>query len=230
MGFWDAYAMFLVGFLGTGHCLGMCGPLVFAFPGQVGGMKAHGAYHAGRILTYTAVGFAMGGVGRLIVILAGRSGGTDPLGWMAGIQAGLAIVAGLFMLGFGLSRIGLVPEPAWMATAAPMRIPGARRLLRTTARPDRGLRLFATGLVMGLLPCGLSFGAFARALATAEPLTGAAMTLAFGIGTLPGLLLLGTGLSVLARRYRRHSDLLAGIVMAAVAGRLLVDGILALWP
>ena len=83
---------------------------------------------------------------------------------------------------------------------------------------------------MGLLPCGLSFGAFARALATTEPLTGAALTLAFGIGTLPGLLLLGTGLSVLARRYRRHSDLLAGIVMAAVAARLLVDGILALWP
>ena len=230
MGFWDAYAMFLMGFLGTGHCLGMCGPLIFAFPGQVGGMKAHGVYHAGRILTYTAVGFAMGGIGRLIVILAGRSGGSDPLGWMAGIQAGLALVAGLFMLGFGLSRMGLIPEPAWMATATPMRIPGARYLLRGTTPSDQGRRLFATGLIMGLLPCGLSFGAFARALATTDPLTGAALTLAFGIGTLPGLLLLGTGLSVLARRYRRHSDLLAGIVMAAVAARLLVDGILALWP
>jgi hypothetical protein len=33
-----------------------------------------------------------------------------------------------------------------------------------------------------------------------------------------------------ARRYRRHSDLLAGVVMIAIAGRLLVDGVLALWP
>ena len=77
---------------------------------------------------------------------------------------------------------------------------------------------------MGLLPCGLSFAAFARALATAEPLAGAGMALAFGLGTLPGLLLLGTGLAVVARRYRRHSDLLAGVVMIAIAGRLLVDG------
>ncbi len=59
---------------------------------------------------------------------------------------------------------------------------------------------------------------------------GAGLTLAFGLGTLPGLLLLGTGFSVLARRYRRHSDLLAGMVMIALAGRLLVDGVMALWP
>jgi hypothetical protein len=134
------------------------------------------------------------------------------------------------MLGFGLTRIGLIPEPDWMAAATPTRIPGARHFLRRSdqARPE--WRLFATGVIMGLLPCGLSFAAFARALATAEPLAGAGLALAFGLGTLPGLLLLGTGLAVVARRYRRHSDLLAGVVMIAIAGRLLVDGVLALWP
>lgn len=221
--------MFLIGFLGTGHCLGMCGPLVFAFPGQVGGMKAHGAYHAGRVLTYTLVGLIMGGMGWAVVLLAGQTE-ANPLQWMAGIQTGLALVAGLFMLGFGLSRVGLIPEPAWMATATPTRIPAVRQLLRGSDHPRPGMRLFVTGMVMGMLPCGLSFGAFARALATAEPLEGAGLTLAFGLGTLPGLLLLGTGLSVLARRYRRHSDLLAGVVMIALAGRLLVDGMMALWP
>ena len=221
--------MFLMGFLGTGHCLGMCGPLVFAFPGQVGGMKAHGAYHAGRVLTYTLVGLVMGGVGWGIVFFAGQTE-ANPLEWMAGIQTGLSLVAGLFMLGFGLSRVGLIPEPAWMATATPTRIPAVRHLLRRSDRPTPGLRLFATGLVMGMLPCGLSFGAFARALATAAPVEGAGLTLAFGLGTLPGLLLLGTGFSVLARRYRRHSDLLAGVIMIALAGRLLVDGVMALWP
>ncbi len=120
--------MFLMGFLGTGHCLGMCGPLVFAFPGQVGGMKAHGAYHAGRVLTYTLVGFIMGGMGWAVVRLAGQTA-ANPLEWMAGIQTGLALVAGLFMLGFGLSRVGLIPEPAWMATATPTRIPAVRHLL-----------------------------------------------------------------------------------------------------
>jgi len=221
--------MFLMGFLGTGHCLGMCGPLVFAFPGQVGGMKAHGAYHAGRVLTYTLVGLVMGGTGWGIVRLAGQTE-ANPLAWMAGIQTGLALVAGLFMLGFGLSRVGLIPEPAWMATATLTRIPAVRELLRRSDRPTPGRRLFATGLVMGMLPCGLSFGAFARALATAAPLEGAGLTLAFGLGTLPGLLLLGTGFSVLARRYRRHSDLLAGVIMIALAARLLVEGVMSLWP
>lgn len=221
--------MFLMGFLGTGHCLGMCGPLVFAFPGQEGGMKAHGAYHAGRILTYSIVGLVMGAMGWALVRLAGQTA-ANPLQWMAGIQTGLSLVAGLFMLGLGLSRVGLIQEPAWMATATLTRIPGVRNLLRQSERPTPGARLFMTGLVMGMLPCGLSFGAFARALATTEPLEGAGLTLVFGLGTLPGLLLLGTGLSVLARRYRRHSDLLAGMVMIAMAGRLLVDGVMAFWP
>ena len=221
--------MFLMGFLGTGHCLGMCGPLVFAFPGQVGGMKAHGAYHAGRILTYTMTGLLMGGIGRGVILAAGQTGG-NPLGWMAGIQAVLALVAGLFMLWFGLSRIGLIAEPQWMAVATPTRIPGTRRLLRQTGQTAQGLRMFTTGMVMGLLPCGLSFGAFARALATADPLSGAGLTLLFGLGTLPGLLFLGTGLSVLARRYQKYADLLAGIVMTVIALRLLVDGSLALLP
>lgn len=221
--------MFLLGFFGTGHCLGMCGPLVFAFPGQVGGMKAHSAYHAGRILTYTLVGLVMGGIGQVIVFLAGQTR-ANPLEWMAVIQGALALAAGLFMLGFGLSRVGLMPEPEWMAAATPTRIPGARRLLRRSEQPRNSLRMFVTGLIMGLLPCGLSFGAFARSLAAADLLTGAGMTLLFGLGTLPGLLLLGTGLSALARRYRRHSDLLSGIVMTMIALRLLVDGGMALWP
>jgi len=221
--------MFLLGFLGTGHCLGMCGPLVFAFPGQVGGLKAHGAYHTGRILTYTLVGLVMGGIGQAVVFLAGQTR-ANPLEWMAGIQAALALVAGLFMLGFGLSRVGLIAEPEWLAAATPTRIPGARRLLRPSRDPRNNLRMFATGMVMGLLPCGLSFGAFARSLAAADLLGGAGMTLLFGLGTLPGLMLLGTGLSALARRYRRHSDLLSGIVMTMIALRLLVDGGMALWP
>jgi hypothetical protein len=221
--------MFLMGFFGTGHCLGMCGPLVFAFPGQAGGMKAHGAYHAGRILTYSAVGMIMGAIGQAIILIA-RQSRSNPLEWMAGIQALLALAAGVFMLGFAMSRIGLIPEPEWMAAATPARIPGAGRLLRLTGHPGSGTRMFAIGLVMGLLPCGLSFAAFARALAAADLLTGAGLTLLFGLGTLPGLLLLGTGLSVLARRYRRHSDLLSGIVMTVIALRLLVDGAMALWP
>jgi sulfite exporter TauE/SafE len=60
-------------------------------------------------------------------------------------------------------------------------------------------------------------------------LDGGAFLLAFGIGTLPGLLLVGTGASVLARRYRKHFDILSGILMIGMAASLLVKSIAAIF-
>ena len=45
-------ALFFLGLSGTGHCIGMCGPLVFAFPGKTGHVSAHLCYHAGRLCTF----------------------------------------------------------------------------------------------------------------------------------------------------------------------------------
>jgi sulfite exporter TauE/SafE len=80
--------------------------------------------------------------------------------------------------------------------------------------------MFLVGLMMGLLPCGLSFAAFSRALAAGGPFSGALLVFAFALGTLPGLLLLGTGASGLARRYRKHTDILAGLLMIYMAAEL----------
>jgi len=82
---------------------------------------------------------------------------------------------------------------------------------------------------MGFLPCGLSFAAFSRALAASRPIEGGLFLLAFGLGTFPGLLLIGTGASVLSRRYRQHFDLLSGMLMIWMAASLLVDGIMAIF-
>jgi hypothetical protein len=57
---------------------------------------------------------------------------------------------------------------------------------------------------------------------------GAISLLAFGLGTLPGLFFVGTGASGLIRRYRRQSDLLAGILMIAIAVSLVVQALGAL--
>ena len=70
----DLTAMFLLGLLGTGHCVGMCGPLVFAFPGRTGRFSAHLWYHSGRILTYCLVGGLMGGLGAAMVRMAAGAG------------------------------------------------------------------------------------------------------------------------------------------------------------
>jgi hypothetical protein len=81
------------------------------------------------------------------------------------------------------------------------------------------------GLMLGGLPCGLSYAAFARALAAAGMLPGASMALIFGIGTLPGLLAVGIGAAVFFIRYRRVADILAGLVMLGMAAVLAVGAL-----
>lgn len=219
-------SMFLLGFLGTGHCLGMCGPLVFALPGQTGRFSAHLAYHAGRLSTYALVGAAMGGLGHTLRFVAGRMA-TDPLAGVAVVQVLFGLLAGGLLAILGMARLGLVHEPAWMSGAGLTRLPGIGRVMRAAGQ-GTGAAMLAAGAVMGLLPCGLSFGAFSRALAVEAPLPGAALTLSFGLGTLPGLLILGTGLAPLVRRYRRHSDILSGVLMIGMAAALVSRSVTAI--
>ncbi len=217
--------MLLLGVLGTGHCLGMCGPLVVAFPMRRRGVPGHVCYHAGRILTYAAVGAAMGGAGAGVTRLASGVGG-DPLTWMVRIQVGVSLAAALFLLHFGLVRLGFLREPAWMSPAG-AGAAGIGRLARPGGAGPGLAGLTLLGSAMGLLPCGLSFAAFARALASASPWAGGVMALVFGIGTLPGLLVLGTGAAGIVRRYRVQSDILAGLLMIAMAADLAADAMAA---
>lgn len=222
------FSMFMLGILGTGHCIGMCGPLVVAFPARAGGFGSHLFYHLGRILTYVAIGAVMGGIGTGLSRIAAATGGDYPA-WVAGIQMGAALLAALFLLIFGLARLGIVGEPRWMTLASPEKIPGYRKLVRSAFFKKRQLEMLLLGMMMGFLPCGLSFAAFTRSLPSGGPFAGAALVLAFALGTVPGLLLLGTGASGLVRRYRTHSDILAGLLMMYMAGDLGVKALSAIF-
>lgn len=223
----DLTAMLLLGLLGTGHCVGMCGPLVIAFPGRAGRFSAHLAYHAGRLATYALLGGLVGFLGGVFRSGAAAVGG-DPLVWVARTQVALSVAAALFLLVFGLARLGLIREPECLSVANPARVPGAARLLREGMAGGGDALLFRVGLLLGLLPCGLSYAALARSLAVGGPVEGLIAMAVFGAGTLPGLLLLGGGAGRLFRRWRRQSDLVAGMIMFGMAVRLLADA-LAAW-
>ncbi len=212
----DNLSMFLLGLLGAGHCLGMCGPLVVALPGQFERWHAHGLYHCGRLATYTVLGGVLGGIGQGLIHLAGLSPDAGLI-WIGRLQIAMSLVAVTFLTLFGLSRLRIVEEPAWMAKAVPHKMPGFETAMQKTLNRGSALWLFAMGLLLGLLPCGLSYAAFARALAAESLAQGALMTALFGLGTLPGLLLLGTGAARLLRRYREQTEILSGLIMIGMA-------------
>jgi uncharacterized protein len=216
-------SMALLGLLGTGHCVGMCGPLVLAIPAARKGLAAHIFYHAGRVITYTAVGAAVAGVGAALRHAAGASD-ADPLGSVARLQVILSIIAAALLLALGLARLGVIREPAMLSVATPGALPGFASVQRATRR-GRLLAIFALGLLLGLLPCGLSYAAFARALTAPGPLQGALLLAAFGAGTVPGLLLLGTGGAAFARRHQKLTNLLAGLLLVAMALSVGVDAL-----
>jgi sulfite exporter TauE/SafE len=220
----DLYALFLLGFLGTGHCIGMCGPLVLAIPTQTGRISAHVLYNLGRITTYTVVGACMGGIGAGLSVLAGAVGG-DPLAWIARIQVAFSLVASVLLLLLGLFRLGILVEPDWMNVASPARLPGFKRVRAGVTGGEGRASVFLFGLMLGFLPCGLSYAAFARALASGGVPEGGLLLLAFGVGTVPGLFLVGTGASGFVRRYRQYSDLLSGMLMTGIAVSLAADAL-----
>lgn len=222
MSYLDFYSMFMLGLLGTGHCVGMCGPLVLAFPARAGKFSSHLLYHLGRISTYALIGWGIGAIGVGIETVAT---GWEQIAWIARIQVGFSLIAAGFLFFFGLARLNIIAEPIWMSSATPLRIPGWSKVLGSAGHKRRQSGMLLTGMMLGLLPCGLSYAAFARALPSGAAVNGGLMLLAFGLGTVPGLLLIGTGASKLARRYQRHTDILSALLMIGMSLSLFADAI-----
>lgn len=181
---------FLVGLLGGVHCVGMCGGIVstltlgLARDGRPGAGAQFGlqlAYNLGRILSYALAGALMGGLGSLAL----------KLGSLQLAQKLLLSLSGLFMLALGLYLGGW-----WLGLAQVERLGGAiwRRLEPWGRRllPVRTLgQALGLGLIWGWLPCGLVYSTLVWAVSTGGPGSGAALLLAFGLGTLPNLLAVG---------------------------------------
>lgn len=208
------------GFLGGfGHCVAMCGPLVGALgisapPGVPAGraLLPQLAYHLGRITTYGTIGAVMGLVGSFVNV-AGR---------LAGWQDVVAVLAGLLLVAMGL---GAASQSLWVKGAEGRlagRVLGAVRGLTGHEAP---LRAYPLGLVLGFLPCGLSYSAFAAAAATGHPVRGMAIALAFGAGTLPALLLAGAVVNALSFRARGLLHRAGGVLVALLGVLFVLRGL-----
>lgn len=195
-----------VGLAGGGHCLLMCGPLAALEAPR----SRPALYHAGRVLTYLALGLVAGLAGGLV----GGLGLARPLS----IAAGLVLVA--HALGRGLGRQATGTRIGALVAGA----------IGRTMQWTRSLRLgrpFAFGVLNGLLPCGLVYGAMVGATGFGSPGAGLAFMLGFGAGTVP--ILAGASIaSHLARRLPpRTLGRLVPVALALTGLLLIARGVVA---
>lgn len=179
-----------IGFLGSFHCIGMCGPIALALPVHSfsGVQKYTGIllYNVGRAVTYSLLGFAFGFVGSQFRL------------W--GLQQVISIGAGVMILLFILSRFSFASKVPGMTRLNLWVQQGLGKLLTTAKNPAS---LFPVGLLNGLLPCGLVYVAIAAALATMSSLNAMLLMFSFGIGTIPvmaGLMMFGHLISINIRQ------------------------------
>jgi len=180
-------AMLALGLLSSVHCAGMCGGIVVAFSGTqpVLPMKElfrkQIAFNAGRVSTYAALGALAGALGSLGA-LAGEALSVQTALY---VLANLTLVlVGVHLAGFGgpLARLEALGASLWRRLQ-----PLASRLLPGGTLP----RAYAAGLLWGMLPCGLVYGALALSIFLGGAADGALGMLAFGAGTLPALMAAG---------------------------------------
>lgn len=230
-------AAFVMGLMGSTHCVLMCGPLAALScarpragadqPASTG--RTFGARDArpsgtlssagsalvpqlGRLSTYGALGALSGAFGASLERVTALS-------WL---QLAVRVAAGLALIVTGLALSGLLRKVRAGASAGAWLSAAIRRLwtkTRALGTPGR----YVEGLLWGLMPCGLVYAALALALGTGSAQLGAGTMVAFGAGTLPALL----GVSLTADAFQgviAHPKvrLSAGLLLA-LAGALQVS-------
>lgn len=175
-------ALFLVGLLGGTHCVGMCGGIVGALSlGAPARWSMHLAYNAGRILSYGIAGALAGAVGAASLSLDGQFP----------IRVGLYLLASLMLVALGLYLTGVTGVLAFTEKAGQRLWRHVQPLTRRFLPARTIAQAFPLGVLWGWLPCGLVYSALATAMTTGSAERGALAMLAFGLGTLPNLLLAG---------------------------------------
>ncbi|TRO16410.1 sulfite exporter TauE/SafE family protein [Ectopseudomonas mendocina] len=200
----------ILGLLGGGHCLGMCGGLMGALtlaipPDQRGRrLQLLLAYNLGRILSYSLVGLLLGLAGWAIA-------GSKAEVVMRTVAALLLIAMGLYLAGWwsGLTRIEALGRGLWRHIQ-----PLTRRFMPVTSIP----KAVVLGGLWGWLPCGLVYSTLLWASSQGSAVDSALLMLAFGLGTWPVLLATGLAAERITALLRKRGVRMAGGLLVILFG------------
>ena len=202
---------FFIGLMGSVHCVGMCGPLALALPMQENNKwAAIVLYLSGKTFTYSLLGLFFGLFGSSFVI--------------AGLQQVLSVLLGIGML---CIAIALFFKKAWFhggafSSWASMAV--SRWFIKVMeSRSVLAPVLF--GMLNGLLPCGLVYMGIIGAMATASARGGMLYMAAFGVGTMPAMLLFLLMAKKLSFKGRMFIQNMTPFLLVVLAGLLVVRGL-----
>ena len=204
----------LLGFLGSFHCAGMCGPIALALPlnrsSRSGIITGRLIYNTGRIITYMLLGFVAGLIGHGIA-------------W-AGFQKGLSLVSGILILLIAMGSLYLtsmkISNPILTSISAAIRKP-----FRKLFRQHSYSAMLGIGLLNGILPCGFVYMATVAAAASGNLQQSVGYMAFFGAGTLPVMFFLSIAGNFFGLKFNRMVKKATPFVAMAVAIFLISRGL-----
>jgi hypothetical protein len=200
----------------------MCGPLVAAF--SVGetrqGILHHILYNLGRITTYSILGAIVGFAGSFLVLTTS----------IEQLQRSIMVIAGLSIILMGLFTAEWLPLPQKKSCN-----PGSslmQKILSLFKAPRSIGSYYPMGVVLGFLPCGLTYTALLSAARSGMEskypfigmMQGALMMILFGIGTAPALILVGKVVNTISNRMRKRFYRVASLIMIVTGIWFVVTG------
>ena len=206
-------AALLAGLAGSGHCLGMCGGIAGALAmrrPQAGFGTKLGyalAYNLSRITSYALAGALAGLLGRTLLAAVD----VKPMSIAFRVVAGAIMIAAALQLVFGWRLLG------------PLESAGSglwRRIAPWAGRQGQSGGIggaIGLGLAWGWLPCGMTYSMLLLSATTASAAWGAAVMLAFGLGTLPSMVTATIAFERIARALSSRATLrnVAGALLLA---------------
>ncbi|TMO23461.1 sulfite exporter TauE/SafE family protein [Pseudoalteromonas sp. S4741] len=174
---------FLMGLIGSGHCIAMCGGIASSL--QLASNKRQTwlyslAYNSGRALSYMLAG----------ALVAGISGQFATQN--SAFALFLSFLAGVFMLLVGVYIMRLAATLQWLEKLGKTLIWQHLIKLNKYLMPiDSPLKALGYGALWGWLPCGLVYSALTWAMTSGTAINGALVMLAFALGTFPAMITLG---------------------------------------
>ncbi|WP_341225921.1 sulfite exporter TauE/SafE family protein [uncultured Arcticibacterium sp.] len=208
---WSALVM---GFFGSLHCAGMCGPLTLLLPNDkkkyATFLLGRTLYNIGRVLTYALLGLLIGFIGQNTTFFISKG--------VLSVWLGLIILIGLLVSGNFIQNKYLYNKLSSFTSKLKS---GFRKSFE--ANYFTGQLVFGT--INGLLPCGLVYAALAGAFIQLDALSGAAFMALFGLGTVPMMLSISLGSGWIKKRFGNRIKNIIPATYALLACWLIFRGI-----